>query len=302
MVATPEWSSNFDGSSSVGSIAVPYPEWGEPASGGPIRQGDVLSAVASDTDEWHQLLVVITADCDLAHAKHGGALTCVPIITLPYYLIRFRIEKTRESLQRRLIDAILDCLRHPGDRETEARISPKRMLAWLAEDDQEEIMASLDEWVSDTKISDLLRVAQGIIRLQEASLSLVLDRLAAVKVYLGDAKDDASARSKLASDLASTLKDLPGDILFLNEISAIHNEGYVVYLRRVVEVADASVATAFSRIPHNAQYVRVSRLRSPYIYALTQQFATVFSAIGLPTSYEEARECLSARIKSGDYQ
>lgn len=301
MVTNPDWSFGLNGSPPGPSMSAPYPEWGDPAPGSPVQQGDVLSAISGEMDDWHQLLVVITADCDLAHAKHGGSLTCVPVIALDDYLVKFRIDKVRQTLQYRLAQFIVRQLQRLDNTESSPHISPERMQAWLAEDDIEYIARSLSERPLDKDASDLLRDTQDLIRAQDMSLSQALDRLATAKVNLGDATDHASARSRLANDLASTLKALPGDTLFLNEISASHTKGYAVYLRRVVEVSDKEVATAFGRIPHTAQYARISRLHSPYIYALTQQFANVFSAIGLPDCYEEARESVGARIRSGEF-
>jgi predicted DNA-binding ArsR family transcriptional regulator len=121
--------------------------------------------------------------------------------------------------------------------------------------------------------------------------------LALAKFDLGDSKTLEKSASTVASDLASTLKKLPGDALFLNEVSPEHVQGYVVYLRRVIEVNENAIVRTQARLPSDARYLRASRLRSPYVYALSQQFGAVFSAIGLPTVYESARDALITSLK-----
>lgn len=278
-----------------------YPEWDEPRAGGGVRQGDVLQAVAEDMDQWHQLLVVITADCDLANAKHGGSLTCVPIIRLFDYLVQFRTEKTRVTLLQRLVAAVLGGIHRPGPQGSEHRITPQRMVGWLREVEPEEILDELSDWSIDERVPELLGLAGGLIQPAGSDLATTLQVFARVKVILGDAGDLEKARASLANELAASLRNLPGDVLLLNEVSANHSEGYAVYLRRVMEITEAAVATSYYRIPHSAQYVRVSCLKSPYRYALTQQFGSVFSAIGLPAAYEAARDTIGVRIKSGEY-
>lgn len=282
-------------------LATSYPEWIDPQAGSAIRQGDILAAMGGDLDKWHQMLVVITADCDLANAKHGGALTCLPIIPLTEYLAQFRAEKSKAVLFHRLVGAILSSISGPESNQSGHAISPQRMAAWLEEDSPEQILAALDGWTLGPQVPELMALAQGLTRTQQGDLSSVLSSMAAAKVGLGDARDLSKARHSLATELASTLRSLPGDILMLNEVSAAHVVGYVAYLRRVIEIAEPLVATTYCRIPSETQYVRISRLRSPYIYALTQRFSSVFSSIGLPQAYEEARELIAESIRLGEY-
>ncbi|MDE0777897.1 MAG: hypothetical protein OSB43_16600 [Nocardioides sp.] len=281
--------------------AEQFPEWTEPPAGGPIRQGDVISSVVDSAELWRQNLVVITADCDLAKAKHDGALTCVPILRLTDYLRIFRFEKLRDSLATRIAAKLLADVERANPEFAVPNISLPRLKQWVLEEDSDAILQAFGSVVIPAPVRDLMNVLKSLLAEQPEDLSSVIDLLAGARLAVGDFKELQKAHAATANDLASTLKSLPGDVLLLNEISAVDSEGYVVYLRRAFEIPDSSVVISYSRLPHDAHYARISRLRAPYVYALTQQFGAVFSAIGLPNSYEQARESIASRIKSGEY-
>lgn len=281
--------------------AAAFPEWAEPPAHAPLRQGDVLAAVQEGGDPWRDLLVVITADCDLAKDKHEGALTCVPVLRLEHYLLQFRYGKQRDVLVDRLIRAAMAAMQSSRSATELPRVSETRMAQWLTEESVHDIVHALLGDAGDNPALEILRQARALMVKDPENLSEAVDSISTAKLLVGDFKTPDKARNAVASDFASSLNTLPGDVILLNEISAAHGEGYVGYLRRVIEVTDSKVVTSYSRMPHDASYVRIGRLRPPYVYALTQQFAAVFSAIGLPATYESARASIGERIKSGDF-
>lgn len=88
-------------------------------------------------------------------------------------------------------------------------------------------------------------------------------------------------------ELSGSLASLPGDAMFISSLAADASEGYVAYLRRIHEVNDRDVARSAQF--NTGKFIRVGRLRAPYIYALTQQVGSVFGSIGLPAEYETQR-------------
>jgi hypothetical protein len=276
-----------------------YPEWTDLHVGMPLRQGDVLSSVGRTPDPWRQHLVVLTADCDLARAKHGGALTCVPVLTYTDYLLSFKYDKLRDALCDRLVGQLLDTHARGADQSRETpRISAPRMRAWIAEADVDKIISTLKlHGEPAQRFGSLAKALRELQVNAPTSLTDASKLLAQARLALGEARDADRALRSVMMDLASTMKVLPGDALFLNELSAQHAEGYIAYLRRIVEVGETSVSRSSSRISHDASYLRISRLRSPYVYALSQQFGAVFSSIGLPVEYEVARDALIERAK-----
>ena len=81
------------------------------------------------------------------------------------------------------------------------------------------------------------------------------------------------------------LRSLPGDLFFLNEVGPDRSGGFIVYLRRVAELSPEAIA--IRPLERNARLAtRISRLRPPFRYRLTQQLAAMFADIGLPREYE----------------
>lgn len=277
-----------------------FPEWTDLEPGSPVRQGDVLIALTSEDDPWRQLLVVLTADCDLAKAKHGGAITCLPILTHSHYLLMFSFERVRDSIVDRIVDRLLKVHADAvGSVPGFPRISAARMRDWVAESNVDDVVETLElQGGADSEFKKLATHLKSLTGGTPSALGIAVRLLADAKFALGDSKTVEKSAASVASDLASSLKKLPGDALFLNEVSPEHAQGYVVYLRRVIEVNENVIVRTQARLPSDARYLRASRLRSPYVYALSQQFAAVFSAIGLPSAYETARDALITSLKT----
>jgi hypothetical protein len=121
-----------------------FPEWTELEPGSPVRQGDVLVALKPDGDPWRQILIVLTADCDLAKAKHGGAITCLPILTHVDYLLTFSFDRVRDSLVNRVVERLLKVHADAvGSVTGFPRISASRMRDWVAESDVDDVISAL---------------------------------------------------------------------------------------------------------------------------------------------------------------
>lgn len=288
------------GTTDRGADGEVFPEWMDIHPSRPLRQGDVLVAVVPNSDEWHKLLIVLTADCDLAREKHGGALTCVSVLPKDSYLIWFRYENQRNLLCDRLAEQLISVYDQNANEEPKAQVSRWRMREWVVESHPSIVADELG--LDPGKTSQFIALAEPIRDLTASApdtIGTAVDKLAKAKHALGDSATREKADAAVRKDLSQFLRSLPGDAIYLNELSLEHSSGYVAYLRRVIEVNDCAVVTSQSRIPHDAAYLRVARLRSPYIYALTQQFAAVFSAIGLPSAYESARNRSLTELKNG---
>jgi hypothetical protein len=267
-----------------------FQEWSHLTAQEPIRQGDILRAIASDGDPWRQWLIVITADCDLAHAKHDGALSCVSVLHHLDYLSRFRAEKLSASLEDRIIREILKALDAP-DLPSRPQITPARMSSWITEVEPAEIISTLKiSKPLQTKTLGYIQSYRDLIKAKgSGELHLLMDAFASAKVAIGAGKSKSDARLSVSKELASSLKTLPGDAIFISSLADDARDGYVAYLRRIHEVRDHDVVRSSVSIPKGAQFSRMGRLTAPYIYALTQQVGSVFGAIGLPTEYEMQR-------------
>jgi hypothetical protein len=272
-----------------------FQEWSHLRAQEPIRQGDILRAIASDGDPWRRWLIVITADCDLAHAKHDGALSCVSVLHHLDYISRFRTEKVSSAIEDRIIREILKIVSaapfDSPDMQSRPKVSPPRMSAWIMEADPAEILSTLGISNSPgTKMHLYMQCYRDLVKGRESGeISLLLDAFASAKFAMGEGKSKNSTRAGVAKELAASLKTLPGDAIFISSLADDARDGYVAYLRRIHEVQDHHVTRSTVSVPKDAQFYRMGRLTAPYIYALTQQVGTVFGAIGLPTEYEIKR-------------
>lgn len=264
-----------------------YPEWTDLDSRAPVRQGDVLTSINTTPDPWRSTLIVLTADCDLAKSKHDGALTCVPVLHASDYLLKFRYPRLRRGLSARLAELAIQ-LHRKAAKEHAAAISVDRMLEWMLEEEHEAIAKALTLEGAAKLSFQQLHAASRALAEDAATIPEASQKLGVAKILLDGGSMDKAVRG-LASDLCA-LTDLPGDAMFLNELSPTHGAGYVAYLRRIIEVNDAHVVRSTFRLPPIANYLRISRLRPPYVYSLSQRFGAVFSAIGLPSDYEDARK------------
>lgn len=77
--------------SAVPEAHAPFSECHDVSDDRPIRQGDVFEWVSPSTDPLKFLGLVVTADCDIANAKHEGILSYVPILRFVDYLRLFSL-------------------------------------------------------------------------------------------------------------------------------------------------------------------------------------------------------------------
>jgi len=282
------------------SSTLPWEEWRPLLAREPIRQGDVLRAVDHTADMWHRWLIVLTADCDLARAKHGGALSCVPVLEYSNYLSTFRLEKMCALVERKLVDRMQELCRSSSAKgDASAIISSARMQSWMQEGESDQISETLGllDRARDQAV-EYVNAFRELGASKNDGLHAFVLAMGHVKLVLAEGKSEAKVRIAVARDLADHLSALPGDAMFLNSLADDLRSGYVVYLRRVLEVNERTVVTSAHSIPFDAQYLRLGRLNPPYVYALTQQFANVFSAIGLPAAYEGARGAVADQFLS----
>ena len=268
-----------------------FSETTEVSEEGVLTQGDVLKSVEPDVDAWRQHLVVVTADCDLAYRKYGGQLSCIPILSADRYANEFLLEPEIQKVTERLKEAFVKLIHTAQQSEAPVHdyvpITPGRAYDWALEaelDDMSQVLPRLDIEKAEP-LHRLLRETRG----PESTYVATLEHLCEAKRALGDHKSTPDARKSVANRLAKQMVSLPGDAMFLRSLGPGLSEGYVAYLRRIIEVPDTEVAINVPQATEGRAYERVARLTSPYVYGLTQKLASVFSSIGLPGAYEDSR-------------
>jgi hypothetical protein len=263
----------------------------------PLQQGDLFEWRAQSSDPYKKYGIIVTADCDLAQRKHFGVVSYVPILTLRDYW-RLHVLPTRLD---RILPPVL------GQLTKIMRVAQQKLTAYptpLSE-------AVVEEWIRSElteRIASVLEINNANIRkrLEQLAEGYVeglnsketgdfheqFDAIVSLRVSLGT--NESKATDALREELTSNVESLPGDAFFLGALEDTDAKGFVAYLRFIRELDQSQVAIRFSDLQHPSVLARrTHRLRSPYMYRLTQQLGDVFSSIGLPEEYEAARRSIT---------
>lgn len=92
--------------------------------------------------------------------------------------------------------------------------------------------------------------------------------------------DRKGAATYAVRRIQSFLASPPGDVHLISEASPSDKDGYAIALRFALQILDSDVAPLPT--DDGRTYRRVSTIKSPYVYSIAQQFALVFSSVGLP--------------------
>lgn len=233
---------------------------------------------------WQRHLLVMTADCDFAYAKHQGRVTCAPLLSAEEYLFEMQIPKIRE----RLIKQSLKQVRQILAKADVPNISDRRLREWASEEQPSDIVMRLKLEQADAQktVSALnsIRMMDGLA----PNLKEGVDLLVEAQLIGSSPPKRENVIKKVVSDLREPYARPPGDALFLTAIAPGHDTGYFAYLRQIEQVWEPDISLGPSR--REVKYRRISRMQDRFTHALVQRFAMVFMSIGLPRQYEELRD------------
>ena len=255
----------------------------------PVRQGDVLKRVRGAGKS--NLVVVVTADCDIANGKYGEAgLACVQLDLLAEHVLgeharglaqaalKRRFEKAAEWVNKRWREKSAD----NGD------LSAEHVQAWILASKPEEIEAELNLPLDDPKsfiqrecVS--LKAAQKFIDASSDRYSGI-DALCALQM---------STRSAQLKTVFGTLnsKDLPLDLFYISSVPDVQGLGFVAKLRALTFIPfECSFTSLDAAKDVDNSFVRVGRLAPTFRHALSQQFGMLFARIGMPKQFEVDRD------------
>lgn len=269
---------------------------------GRLRQGDVIRWETPERP-WRWLGLVVTADCDIAHGKHAGTLSYVPILSLEDYLteitVPVRIDSyLRETLRPNLFKR-LRALKDKYRSDFTGQLSDEA-LEELLQREPAEVLDTLAV-PSEQRALPVREITAYRAAILRASSRSTLREQVQVLAELRVASDLTKQPDpkKIIDSLHSSFVSLPGDAFFIGTINPDYRDGAVAYLRFVRETNADEIALAPKDLRRpNVKGRRVSRLTSPFVYRLTQQLGQVFSDIGLPTDYESRRTALVDRLRA----
>jgi hypothetical protein len=264
---------------------VPYPgeselvvfsECIEVTDSQPLRQGDVFEWLDDSDNPYQQSGVIVTADCDIAQAKHTGILSYAPILRLKDYLRLFflprRLDRIVTSLSAEL-NALIRKLQMTYRPDFPEPLSDEAIEVLMRSSEPQEVAEILG--VPAGKDNDrLLRVVEVVqaclIAQDDASFESQFDAVIRARELRSSSKQPA--RDALWSDIHGHVKTLPGDAFFIGAITDERRDGYVAYLRLVREIRSDEIAIRQTDLrSKGVRARRIAHLCSPYVYRLTQQ-------------------------------
>lgn len=262
----------------------------------PLRQGDVLESTNSSAPRWDRHLLVITADCDFANAKHHGRVTCVPLLDADEYLMSMQLPRLREKLIRKPLDSLEKSI----GRSAHLTVSRTRLREWALEEDPYVIVRSLGIIPVEAANEALLALrAICLIDAPASDLETAVSALIEAQLSGPNPPKRENAQKAVIQPLCDVHSRPPGDAFFLSSVGPGCSDGYFGYLRHVTQVSENDIAT--KPLHRSALYRRIARLEDRFIHAIAQQFGMVFMAIGLPREYEELRD-LHSNVMEGRFQ
>lgn len=269
----------------------------------PVRQGDVLKRVRGDGRS--NLVVVVTADCDIANGKYGEAgLACVQLDLLANHVLgeharglaqaalKKRFEKAAEWVNKRWREKSAD----NGD------LSAEHVQAWMLASSPEEIEGELNLPVDDQR--SFIKRECAALRTAKNFIDTPTDRYSGIDA-LCTLQTQTPTRSAQLKTLFGTLnpKDLPLDLFYVSSVPDVPGLGFVAKLRALTFIPFERTFTSLDAAKDvDNSFVRVGRLAPTFRHALAQQFGMLFARIGMPKQFEVDRDAafgwIAEQIKS----
>lgn len=247
----------------------------------PFRQGDVLRHYESGAaGPWG---VLVTADCDIANAKHGGYFTYVPVIPAAEYLEHYWAAERAEQAISKQVDDVLARIWRAEQRRAAGTI---RLTA-----------LELDEWID---ASDATRIAATLAFQDEKEMRQFSS---SIEKYILLRKAKASGgnmevlstiwringTSDRGSILKSALTQMRSEFFYMPMLPDGSASGFVALLGHPRSIQHGSFHRSVTEMILSGQgqsLVRIGRFADFVRYAVGQQFGYLFSRIGMTDAYE----------------
>lgn len=259
-----------------------------------LRQGDVLSVTTETQFSYGSRLgVVITADCDLAQAKHYGQVLMCPIVPAASYYQDIwcakRLENFRERTLRRL-------------RSELDNISKAGLLKSALSDHAFEIVCSNEAALRTALMT--LELAPGKVE-ELASLAASLEKtclpaeslaaLVAASAY-AQRKEVSAIRAKLFTEFKVELAKDAIDIVVVHDDITGDDVIHVILLRAPFSIPHRHISMSGSK-NEDFQYRRIGRFAPEIKFLIAQKFGTLFSRVGMKSEIEQDRDAAIELLK-----
>lgn len=275
-------------------------EWTIPDQDVDLRQGDILVNRPLPGKLPSRMLVVVTADCDIAQNKFGTHLACLRVVWYSDYVRDVwstgEFEKAREKLAKQLGEQMRSA--HKTATGIESGISDTRAIEWLEEASPEDIADALSVLSGTRKkfITNLSKSHSALVA--AAGADSAFQKLTTLRAGLdGVTVEDAAAKLAEKAQTAT----LPDDVFMLPGLPGFDDRPVMVLLRQVVALPATEVVFTRQDATSEVHCIRVGRLLETFKYALSQAFGHLYARIGLPATYEARRRDARAAINYKDW-
>lgn len=256
---------------------------------GRLRQGDIIEWTDKNVDEFRVHAIIVTADCDIAQNKTRGILTYAPIFSMQKYLGNFFIPDQLEKARSKLFGVLRERLHSMQGKYLPGlnQFSDMAIGSWVQRASAAEICSKFTE-AGANELKNLDDAVRNYIRATKVD-SLSSDQMADIIGQYASViyPTSPSPEETLGKELSNHLQNLPGDVYFIHNISEELSGGYFIMLRYISQCPSNQIAVSAEGQNIGTTARRISRLRSPYVYSLTQALGRVFSDVGLPDRHEK---------------
>ncbi|OEZ83363.1 hypothetical protein JAB6_29400 [Janthinobacterium sp. HH104] len=271
-------------------------EWQNVSSEAPIRQGDLLVLRHSRTLSIQEKVLVITADCDFAQSKTGGAFAALRLLPLESYVRQFWTVKHAKRLLTIDHDELINSFNSlfAAASSNSKTLSKSAIVSWINRRNGKQICEELN--VQDVKIQKKFdSCVNKLISLQLIEKSKGNEQCFEDIISFYSIKDNQTpedARTSVLKKVRNELSALPEDAFLLSSFPEKPNEPHVVLLRQLVVLPLEKVTTSAEHAREENCYLRYGRLAPTFKYAVSQQFGLLYSRIGLPPEYDSHKKSL----------
>lgn len=257
----------------------------------PVRQGDVLKRVRGDGRI--TLVIVVTADCDIANEKFGEAgLACVQLDLLADHVLGEHARSLAQGQLKKRFEKAAEWINKRWSQKDPENValSEEHVRAWILASTPEEIEAELSLPVDDKK--SFIKRESAALRMAQNFIDAPADRYSAIDALCA-LQTQTTSRSAQLKSVFGTLdpKDLPLDLFYVSSVPGEAGLGFVAKLRALTFIPfDRSFTSMDAAKDAENSFVRVGRLGPTFRHALAQQFGMLFARIGMPKTYEQDRD------------
>lgn len=262
-----------------------------------VQQGDLFRILGSleelgNAEAQSEWCLILTADCDIAQNKLDSCFTVLSVVSAGKWLeVVWADEKVDQAIAKGISDLSAKIWAHDKKRDPSVSRLSKEVAHRF-------VMESTPSKIEEVFAPDK-QFAQSVTK-NVGALKDLLDcqrRGENLAGWIRWRKFIGGSDKSISSDIREAFSNMRGGYFFLPELPGHPLVGHVVLLR---EIRVAPIASVFRRSIdiRNTKvappyFLRRGRLSDNVRFAIAQQVATLFSRVGLPSSFED--ECEHAK-------